>query len=246
MKNSNSATCLKLRLFGTFAAKDGDNGALTGLSRRGQAMLAFLSQQRGMRAERGLLADLLWSDRAEEQARASLRQELSLLRKNLPSGILGASRQHIWLEPDKVEIDGSTNGTFLQGFDLPSEGFEDWLRESRAAGTVAKSESLAQAPAETDLFSRPAVLLFAFEALSNGEQDAMIAAGLADDLKTTLCYWRWFPVIGPEAIAWKAAKDVDIRATAAELQAAYTVTGTLRCLGNRIKISVALTEAATG
>ena len=40
------------------------------ISRSYQALLAYLSQQQDMRAERGLLADLLWSDRGEEQARA--------------------------------------------------------------------------------------------------------------------------------------------------------------------------------
>lgn len=236
-------TPITLHLSGPFEATDGLDRPLTGLSRRGQAMLAYLSQQRGMRAERGKLADLLWSDRTEDQARASLRQELSVLRKTLPDGVLEADRQHVWLDPAAVRADRSGDAIFLDGFDLGSEGFEDWLRLARAEpvdGAAAEPEE------GVDIFARPAVLLFAFEALSGGDQDAMIAAGLVDDLKTTLSYWRWFPVIGPEAIGWKTAKDGDLRSLAAGVDARYAITGTLRCLGNRVRISASLTDAETG
>ena len=238
MPTTATASVLHLTLTGTFAARaDGD--ALAGLSRRGQALLAYLSQQRDMRAERGFLADLLWSDRSEEQARASLRQELSVLRRTLPDGLLEASRQHVWLDPARVEI-ASGGGAFLAGFDLASEGFEDWLRQRRRADPAPAT------PPDRRFLTRPAVLLFAFEALSQGPQDAMIALGLADDLRTTLSYWRWFPVIGPEAIGWKTAREIDLRTAAAQVEAAYAVSGTLLCLGNRVKISVGLTETETG
>lgn len=230
---------LCLTLNGGFAVR-ARQADIAGLSRRGQALLAYLSQQGEMRAERALVCGLLWSDRSEDQARASLRQELSVLRRVLPDGVLEASRQHVWLDPARVEIE-SGHGDFLQGFDLASEGFEDWLRDMRTAGDAAPPPQ-----ADRHFLSRPAVLLFAFETLSTGEQDRMITLGLADDLRTTLCYWRWFPVIGPEAIGWKTAREVDLRQASAQVKAAYAVTGTMRCLGNRVKISVSLTEAETG
>ncbi|MDF0601758.1 hypothetical protein P1J78_13515 [Psychromarinibacter sp. C21-152] len=234
---------LTLHLSGAFRATDATGSDVTGLSRRGQALLAVLSQHPDMRAERGHLADLLWSDRGEEQARASLRQELTTLRKALPDGVLETDRHCVRLDPTCVEAVIVPGATFLEGFDLASEGFEDWLRDTRAALTDTPQ---APAPPSDVLFSRPAVLLFAFETLSEDDRDRMIAAGLADDLRTTLSYWRWFPVIGPEAIGWKTAKEADLRATAAEVDAAYAVTGTIRCLGNRVKITVGLTEAETG
>lgn len=234
---------LVLRLSGGFDATGPDGAALPKLSRRGQALLAFLSQQRDMRAERGELADLLWSDRAEAQARASLRQELALLRKALPSGALKTSRQFVGLTADLVAIDTTAEGEFLKGFDLPSEAFEEWLRDAR--GTATKSPP--EGPGSQQKFlSRPAVLLFSFDAISSGEQDAMIATGLAEDLLTSLSCWRWFPVIGPEAIGWKTAKEVDLLKVAADVAASYAVSGSLRCFGNRVKITVSLTEVSTG
>ncbi len=181
----NSPDVLTLHLAGAFAARAADN-QIAGLSRRGQAMLAYLSQQPGMRAERSRLADLLWSDRSEAQARASLRQELSSQRKLLPPGILQASRQHVWLDPRRVQVRRDGGEEFMCGFDLGSEGFEDWLRQQRAADDAAGSEEDPD-PASKQLLARPAVLLCAFEALSPAPEDALFAAGLADDLRTTLC-----------------------------------------------------------
>lgn len=235
-----------LHMTGTFTVLDARGAEIAGLSKRGQALLAFLAHQPRMRAERNRLADILWSDRAEDQARASLRQELSAQRRALPDGILNANRQHVWLDPSLIHIATDHSAEFMSGFDLASEGFEEWLRLQRSAALNDPADPVNAVPDTQHIFTRPAVLLFAFEALSSGADDTMLAAGLADDLKTTLSYWRWFPVIGPEAIGWKTAKEVDLRATAAEVQASYAITGTLRCAGERVRISVGLTEAATG
>lgn len=80
MKTRANALPITIRLTGPVTLRDGAGAAIRGLSRRAQAMLAHLSQQPGQRAERGRLADLVWSDRSDVQARASLRQELSVLR----------------------------------------------------------------------------------------------------------------------------------------------------------------------
>lgn len=88
---------ITITLTGPVTFRDGSGTEIRGLSRRAQAMLAFLSLQPGQKAERGLLADLLWSDRPEEQARASLRQELSALRRALPSAVIEADRQSVRL-----------------------------------------------------------------------------------------------------------------------------------------------------
>ncbi len=235
---------LILRTSGAFGATDQTGTDIAGLSRRGQALLAYLSQQQGMCAERGSLADLLWGDRGEEQARASLRQELSILRKSLPVELMQADRQKVWLDATRVETEAPGEDEFLKGFDLPGESFEDWLRAMRLANNP--SDAGQSTLSTSQFFARPSVLLFAFDTLSTGRNDQMIAMGLADDLRTTLSYWRWFPVIGPEAIGWISAKDADLRSVARQVQAAYAVTGSVRCLDERVSISVGLTEIDTG
>ncbi len=53
------------------------------LPRKARALLAYLVVKQGVSLAREALAGMFWGERAEEQARASLRQTLSLIRKPL-------------------------------------------------------------------------------------------------------------------------------------------------------------------
>ena len=52
-------------------------------SKKARALLGYLVQRRGTDIARSTITGLLWSERGEEQARASLRQTLSELRTAL-------------------------------------------------------------------------------------------------------------------------------------------------------------------
>jgi DNA-binding SARP family transcriptional activator len=70
-------------------------------------MLAFLAMQRDGQADRERLCGLLWSDRGDEQARASLRQSLAELRRTFGTteNILTTSRVKIGLAIDQISVD---------------------------------------------------------------------------------------------------------------------------------------------
>ena len=129
-------------------------GPPIGLSTKtGQALLAYLALTPGQRHSRDKLAALLWEDRSDQQARASLRQTLAVLRKALPVDTSWINSDADWIALDSVAFDidvarfdrlvhqGSTvslseagalyKGDLLQGFHLRSEGFSDWLRAER-------------------------------------------------------------------------------------------------------------------
>ena len=135
---------LTLYLTGPFRANATTGFAPDNLSGRAQAMLAYLACQPGMRAERGLLADILWADRAGEQARASLRQELAVLRKVLPDGVLDANRQMAWLDPALPKVDTSGSG--------------DWLREMRQT-----DRPMTTAPFKIEQHDRPSLAVLPFD-----------------------------------------------------------------------------------
>ena len=63
---------LKLRLSGSFAALAADGGAID-IPVRGQALMAYLVEGERTTASRTEIAALIWPDRDEAQARASLR-----------------------------------------------------------------------------------------------------------------------------------------------------------------------------
>src|SRR5262245_11916933 len=140
---------LVLKLLGGFEVYLSDGSALALSTKSGQALLAYLALTSGRRHARDKVAALLWEDRADEQARASLRQTLAVLRKALPAEAswLNADDGYLALNQGMCEVDVVTferlakddsehalaqaaalyRGDLLEGFHWRSEGFSDWL-----------------------------------------------------------------------------------------------------------------------
>src|SRR5262245_34225333 len=140
---------LRLRLLGGFDLRSGDGRDLTPSGRKVRALLACLALSRSTPWPREKLMALLWSDRGEEQARASLRQALADLRRALgePSP-LRAEHDAVALDPAAMIVDaleferlakvGRTDeaealyrGPLLDGHGVRDGAFEDWLRVER-------------------------------------------------------------------------------------------------------------------
>lgn len=244
MATSTGQLHLTLILHGVFSAHYGSGLELVGLSRRGQALLAFLSQQPEMRAERARLADLLWSDRSEGQARASLRQELSVLRRVLPEGVLDANRQLVWLDPTAVVADKSGSGVFLEGFDLATEGFEDWLREMRQAERPGSATPVATA-APHRARRLPSLAVLPFEEIGVAATD-MFADGVVEEITGALGRVHEFHVIARQSAIAIIGEHLDVPQVAERLGVDYVVEGTVRRADDRVRISVQLVEGRDG
>ncbi|SIT11542.1 TolB amino-terminal domain-containing protein [Roseivivax lentus] len=229
-----------LHLSGSFRAER-EGIPLEGLSRRAQGLLAYLGCQPAMRAERSALADLLWSDRGESQARASLRQELSVLRKALGDAV-EANRQAVWLVPDHVEIRHGP-GVFLQGFDLQSEGFEDWLRAQRQmrAAPLPAHAPVAAAPQGT----RPTLAVLPFSEIGAPETD-MFAEGIVEEITGALSRSRDFNVIARQSTFALRDAPLSVPDIAERLGADYLLEGSVRRSGDRVRISVQLVSGGDG
>lgn len=227
---------LVLTLSGPFNATLA-GGSVSGLGRRGQGLLAYLACQPDMRAERGTIADLLWSDRAEEQARASLRQELSLLRKTLGADVVQADRQYVWLEPDLIDVRRGA-GEFLKGFDLKSEGFEDWLRTERQSDPGTSNVQVPQV-------ERPTLAVLPFEDIGHDGAD-MFADGIVEEITGALSRNREFDVIARQSTFMLRDKALSVPEIAETLGANYLLEGSVRRAGDRVRISVQLVSGTDG
>src|SRR6185503_13676168 len=127
-----------------------------------RALLAVIALSSPRPALRGRLAELLWSRRPEEQARASLRQEIHRLLECLaPAGteVLIVTRDHISLRPGVVWVDveevmrattdqpaslSLLDGDLLEDLDGIDPTFDAWLTTERErlrdrARTVAEA-----------------------------------------------------------------------------------------------------------
>jgi DNA-binding SARP family transcriptional activator/TolB-like protein len=140
---------VRLRLVGQMDAwaVSGENVLPTG--RKTRALLAAIALSAPRPALRGRLAELLWSRRPEEQARASLRQEIQLLLRALTPAkteILRVTRDHLSLMPGVVWIDAEEitrgansrpaalallDGELLEDLEGVDPAFDMWLTGER-------------------------------------------------------------------------------------------------------------------
>ena len=123
-------------------------------TKKSKALLAYLALAGGQLRSRASLASLLWDQAGEPQARESLRQTLSLLRKTLlPSHAhpIVSESDAIALDPSVLYVDALEfaqfaaatepdahahaanlfSGELLEGFDLHAPEFDRWLSAAR-------------------------------------------------------------------------------------------------------------------
>ena len=143
----------------------GEKAALT--ARKARALLAYLAVRIDEDIPRDTLAGLLWGDRSTEQARASLRQSLSSVRKALgveAATSLFASNETVRLATDRIWVDTHSiraipddasleecgaiaeycRGEFLEGFGLNEPEFDYWLGTERSLVRTQMSSLLRQ------------------------------------------------------------------------------------------------------
>ncbi len=151
-----------MRLIGQMEAWTLTSENVLPAGRKTRALLAVIALSSPRPALRGRLAELLWSRRPEEQARASLRQEIHRLLESLaPAGseILMVTRDHLSLRPGVVWIDveevmratidqpaslSLLDGDLLEDLDGIDPTFDAWLTTERErlrdrARTVAEA-----------------------------------------------------------------------------------------------------------
>jgi TolB-like protein/DNA-binding SARP family transcriptional activator len=144
----------ELTLFGGFEIRAPSEGAINLLGQKERALLAFLALPSGAPHSRDKLANLLWSDRGDPQARDSLKHALTRLRQCLQSAdspAIIADRQTIRLDPAAVSTDVAAferllgaatpetieqaialyRGDLLDGITIHDAVFEDWLLVER-------------------------------------------------------------------------------------------------------------------
>jgi DNA-binding SARP family transcriptional activator/TolB-like protein len=141
-----------LYLLGGWSLTGPDGTDLALPTRKDRQLLAYLAMHAGRPQSREKLANLLWADRAEEQARDSLRQSLAALRRVFRAvGLdpLTSDRSHASLDRAVLSTDVATfsagcigsappaalaalyRGPFLEGLEASTNEFERWASQER-------------------------------------------------------------------------------------------------------------------
>ncbi len=190
-ENCKVTILLKFRLLGEFEVLGGTGHPVGVLAKKGRALLAVLALSPAGSMPRQRLANFMWGDRGEEQARGSLRQTLASLRRDfaaIDTKLLSADDEKIILNRGRIEIDvvefqrlaGSDDigdlrramalyrGELLADAEISQMEFEDWMASERTRlHTIAFTCAEKLLPLET-VRNRvePAKRLVALEPLS--------------------------------------------------------------------------------
>ncbi len=125
----------QLSINGSFTIFDGKVRDVTPRGRKARALLAYLSSWRDEHVPRERLTELLWGDRGEAQARASLRQALLEIR-HAAGELISADRDHVWVNSDRIKLAETNSGEAFEDLNHITLEFDDWLtgeRQRRAA-----------------------------------------------------------------------------------------------------------------
>ncbi len=144
----------QVQLLGRFALRSATGDEISVPSKKGQALIAVLALADGAPVPRERLTGLLWSERGETQARGSLRQALTALRRvfegEAPSPLV-IEADHAALDLAAAEVDAVAasalataesaddleraaslyRGEFLAGLQIRDPAFDDWLAAER-------------------------------------------------------------------------------------------------------------------
>lgn len=191
---------------------------------------------------------LLWSERGDEQARSSLRQALSGLRKELGEISVGALKitdESIALDPGLVAVVPASPGdVLLAGLHINDPAFDEWLRDERL-----RSEDTAvpdSHPTEQPLFDKPSIAVLPFANLSDDPDQKHFADGITEDIVTALAKTPKLFVVDRDSTLKYKDEAYDSKHVGREQGVQYLLEGSVRRGGNRLRISAKLIEAASG
>src|SRR5437764_14137809 len=149
-------TLLQIDLLGDMQIRSGSGTLVAVGAKKSQALLAYLGVKPSQRISREKIAVLLWSSTGPDQARQSLRQTLSTLRKELAAvspdekilveegDLIGVDETLVDCDVAKFEslVAAATEaalreaialyrGDLVEGFSINEERFDKWLIAQR-------------------------------------------------------------------------------------------------------------------
>lgn len=206
---------------------------------RAFSLLVYMLQHKGRLIEKDELIANVWDGRIVSDA------AISTAIKAARRAIDDDGSEPTWIKTIRgrgFRFDGDVKVGSVSTRDSRRSLAHEPLADSAAQASGPRSE---YEPPSNAIFDRPSVLVVGFEC-GTDETDAGLALGLAQEVRLNLSHWRWFPVIGPEAVGYKTASEIDVRDKALEFGAGYVLTGSVRCIGERVRVSATLSSAELG
>ena len=254
-----------LEVLGPFRLLAPDGVRINVKSKKAQALIAMLAVSGGGERTRSWLQGQLWGSRGQDQAQASLRSEISSLRRLFDASdrpLIDSDHARVWIDLTQISVDardmqGQTGhaGEFLEGLDIAGEeGFEEWLRDERArlesqreaASSSPASKGAASSAATAEFSVRPAIAVLPFVNQTGDAAQDFRAEGLSEDLIDRLSRLRWLPVIARSSSFTVREPNPDPKSVGAALGARYLLEGRLRSEQGAVVLAASLADTQTG
>jgi TolB-like protein len=149
---------------------------------------------------------------------------------------------------DLTEEDVATRGPAFQETVRAIEAIVTRQRANGESPSAANAESSVRTKATpaSGAPSKAAICVLPFSALGGDEDRQLLADGIAEDIIRELSRWRSLAVRSRSASFRFRGSDLDPARVARELAVRYVVEGSVRRMGDRIRISVELIDAESG
>jgi adenylate cyclase len=153
-----------------------------------------------------------------------------------PGGILVSDAVH-------ENVRGRLPGDFEDLGERQMKNIARPLRMFQVVPATAATQQAARRPAQTQ---RPSIVVLPFQNLGGDAGLDSLADGIVEDITTALSRFHWLFVISRNSAFTYKGRAVDVRQVGRELDARYVVEGSVRKLGNRLRITGQAIQTDTG
>jgi len=164
-------------------------------------------------------------------------------------GVNIAARLETAADPGGIFISGTAYDQVRNKFETAFEELGEQslknigapVRVYRVAGMVRLPIAAGVAPA-----GKPSIAVLPFASMSGDVEQQYFGDGITEDIITELARFRNLQVLARNTSFRYRGQDVDVQRVGRELGVQYIVEGSVRRIGERIRITVQLIDAATG
>jgi adenylate cyclase len=164
-------------------------------------------------------------------------------------GVNIAARLETLAEPGGILVSGTAydyvRNKVQVGFDYTGahilKNIAEPVRAYRVSGTPIVAMTADRAATD-----KPSIAVLPFDNMSSGEEQQYFGDGISDDIITELSRFRQLRVLARNSSFHFRGPNVDVGRVSRELGIQYILEGSVRRLGNRIRITAQLIDASSG
>jgi TolB-like protein len=178
------------------------------------------------------------------------------------AGVVLAQRLEQLADPGGVVVQGSVSETVpvrmpfefeslgeqkLKGFDQPVRALAVKLRSGEELpGPEANTATYSVDPKTLQVPDKPSIAVLPFDNMSGDPEQEYFSDGITEDIITELSRFRSIFVIARSSSFTFKGAAIDVTEVGRKLGVSYIVEGSVRKVGNRVRITAQLVEATTG